>query len=174
MDKRIERSNHGKILRRVAKHLALLGFRNSKSAFFIRQQSWVVEFIHLHKYSFESAYRIHLAIRVLNDNFPAAALNGPDSHAYTCADSPNGSKYTFVFRPDQASVDSCSEEIQRWCSEVGVTWFNQFRDPLALLTRHDSPLDENGKVRLRLAMAGRAEPDAVEKSYSLFGVINDV
>jgi len=171
MEKSVERSCHGKVLRRVAGLLAPLGFQRAKSTFFIRHREWVIEFIHLHKYSFAPGYRVHLGIRVLNDVFPAPALNELDSHPYTCEGSPNGSQYTLDFGPDQASVERCSMEIHRWCSEVGLPWFNQFYNPHALLTDTASPLDENVKARLRQAMSGESDPDPVRASKSLFGPV---
>jgi hypothetical protein len=173
MEKSVERSCHGKVLRLVGSLLAPLGFRHVKSTFFIRRQEWVIEFIHLHKYRYGPCYRVHLGIRVLNDVFPAPALNGPNSHPYTCTESPNGSQYKLDFGPDQASVERCSGEIHRWCSEVGVPWFNQFHDPHALLTDAASPLLENDKARLRLAMGGESDPNAVRASTSLFGSADD-
>jgi len=114
-----------------------------------------------------------LGIRVLNDAFSAPALNGPDSEPYTCSGSPNGSQYSFDFGPEQASIERCSAEIHRWCSEVGVAWFNQFHDPHALLTDAASPLDEVRKARLRLAMRGESDPEAVKASTLLFGPSGD-
>jgi hypothetical protein len=173
MEKSVERVCHGKVLRRVAVLVAPLGFRRAKSTFFIRRQDLVIEFIHLHKYSFAPGYRVHLGIRVLNDVFPAPALNGPDSHPYTCSGSPNGSQYTLDFGPDQASIEGCSAEIYRWCSEVGLPWFNKFHDHHALLTDSGSPLGENEKARLHLAMIGESDPDAVGASRLLFGLAGD-
>jgi hypothetical protein len=164
MEKRVERSNHGKVMRRVAGFVAPLGFRRAKSTFFVRRHDLVIEFIHLHKYSFTPAYRVHLGVRVLNDLFPACALNGPNSHPFTCCGSPNGSQYTLDFGPDQASVERCSAEIHRWCIEVGMPWFNQFHDPQVLLSDAASPLGENEKARLRLAMGGESDPDTVRAS----------
>ena len=173
MEKSVERSCHGKVLRLVASLLAPLGFQRAKSTFFIRRHQWVVEFIHLHKYRFGPFYRVHLGIRVLNDVFSAPALNGPDSHAYTSTESPNGTQYKLDFGPDQASIERCSAEIHRWCSEVGVPWFFQFHDSHALLTDAASPLGENEKARLRLAIAGESDPDAVSASSLLFGPADD-
>jgi hypothetical protein len=173
MEKRLERSCHDKILRLVARLLAPLGFRHAKSTFFIRRQQWVIEFIHLHKYRFGPLFRVHLGIRVLNDVFPAPALNGPDSHAYCCTESPNDSQYRLDFGPDQGSIERCSAEIHRWCTDVGSPWFFQFHDPHALLTEAASPLSESGKARLRLALAGESDTNAVRMSESLFGTMDD-
>ncbi len=173
MEKSVERSCHGKILRRVAKLLAPLGFRRAKVTFFVRRQKWVVEFIHLHKYRFGPSYRIHLGIRVLNDVFPAQALNGPDSHAYTCPGSPNGSRYNLDFESDQDSFERCAAEICRWCSEVGVPWFKRFQEPRVLLTDPVSPLREDVKARLLMAIRGDSDPDAVQASLLMFGLSPD-
>lgn len=168
MDKKLERSCHGKVLRMVAKLLAPLGFRRAKMTFFFRRQQWVFEFIHLHKYRAGPWYRVHLGIRVLNDVIPAAALNGPDSHPYTCTPSPNGSQYHLDFLPDQASIEKCSAEIYRWCFEVGEPWFNRFRDPHILLSDLTSPLHEDEKARLQLALDGNSDVEAVRLSKLLF------
>jgi hypothetical protein len=172
MEKSVERSCHGKVQRRAGKLLAPIGFQRAKSTFFARRRQLVVELVHLHKYRFGPCYRIHLGIRVLNDVFPALALNGPDSHAYIRANSPNGSEYVLGFGPDQASIDFCAEEILRWCSEVGVPWFNRFHDPHALLNDDASPLGQHEKARLRLAIGGNSDPDAVSASLLLFGIID--
>lgn len=173
MDKSVERSCHGKVMRLVSRLLVPLGFKRAKSTLFVRRQQWVIEFIHLHKYRFGPFYRVHLGIRVLNDVFPAPALNGPDSHVYTCVGSPNGSQYKLDFGPDQTSIERCSAEIHRWCSEVGVPWFIQFHDPNTLLTDAASPLGENEKARLRLAMDGESDPDIVRASALLFASVED-
>jgi hypothetical protein len=173
MEKSLERACHAKILRRVTGLLAPLGFRRAKSTFFIRRREWVIEFIHVHKYSFMPGYRVHLGIRVQIDVFPAPALNGPDSHPYTCNESPNGTRYTLDFGPDQASIEHCAAEIHRWISEVGVPWFNRYQDLQALLTDPASPLGESEKGRLRLAMRGEWDPQAAATSLMLFGVAGE-
>jgi hypothetical protein len=170
MDKRLERSLHRKVFRRVGSLLPQLGWERGKTTFFVCRRELVVEFVHLHKYSFVPAYRIHLGIRVMNDRFPAAALNGLDSHAYTCPHSPNGSRYTLDFGPDDASVKRCSDEIFRWCSEVGIPWFCRYRDPRALLSDAASPLREEEKVWLEAAMAGESDPACVAASEMLLGL----
>ncbi len=70
MEKSIERRGNGKVLRRVAKSLAALGFKRTKTTFFGRRGDFVIEFIHVHKFSFDHSYRIHLGIRVLNHYCP--------------------------------------------------------------------------------------------------------
>ena len=170
MEKSVERLCHRKVLRHVSRLLPQLGLKRSKPTFFVCRRELVIEFIHLHKYSFAPGYRIHLGIRVLNDTFPAAALNGPDSHAYTSPDSPNGSRYRLDFGPDDASVKQCSDEIFRWCSDVGMPWFLRYRDPHALLLDATSPLRGEEKARLEVAIAGESDLLCVAASETLLGV----
>jgi hypothetical protein len=151
--------------------LAPIGFQRVKSAFFIRRHEWTIQFIHLHKCFSAPSYRIHLGIRVLNDVFPALALNGPDSDPYTgSADSPNGSRYVLEISTGQRTVEGCAAEIHRWCADVGSLWFDRYSDPHSLLVDSDSPLRENEKTRLRRAMAGDSDPAAVRASESLLGI----
>lgn len=159
MNKPAERSGHRKILRRVAQLLSPLGFRRAKMTFFVRRRQDVIEFVHLHKYTFGPAFRVHLGIRLLNDDFQAQALNGPNSH---------GAGYNLRYEAEQESPDRCAAEIARYVSEVGSAWFDRFRDPQALLMARDSPFDERAKARLRMALSGNTEPSAVDASLKLF------
>lgn len=161
-----ERAGHRWVLRRVARLLEPLGFVAGRSSCFVRRRVWVAEFVHLHKYSFAPGYRVHLGIRVLNDVFPSPSLNGPDSHAYTCHDSPNGSRYEIEFAPPPRSPELCAAEIARWCVEVGEPWFVRFADPVALLGA-GSPLDAEEREHLRLALAGGSDPVRVAASERL-------
>ena len=170
MDKRIEQSCHRKVLGRVAKLLPKLGLERRKTTFFVCRQELVIEFVHLHKYFFAPSYRIHLGVRVLNDRFPAASLNGPDSHAYTCPDSPNGSRYVLDFTSDDASIRRCSEKIHRWCAEVGMPWFCRYHDPHVLLSDAASPLAKEEKAWLEVAMAGESNSACVAASEMLLGL----
>jgi hypothetical protein len=66
--KPIERSNAGKVLRRFAKQLLPLGYRR-KSTFFAREAGHIIQFLHLHKFSFGPNFRMHVCIRVLNETW---------------------------------------------------------------------------------------------------------
>jgi hypothetical protein len=163
VDKAIERAGHREVLRRVGTLLAPLGLQRRKTTFFVRCRAWVAEFVHLHKYRSAPAYRVHLGIRVLNDTFSALALNGPHSV--------NGSPYALANGRDEASTQRCAEEVYRWCLEVGEPWFQQFRDLSALLTEAASPLRDEEKARLRLALTGAADLGCVEASRRLLGLV---
>jgi hypothetical protein len=170
VDKATEKSCHRKVLRRAAPLLAQLGLERRRSTFFVRCKPLIIQFVHLHKYSFAPGYRLHLGIRVFNDCFTACALNGPDSHPYTCPSSTNGARYCLVFGADESSIRQCADEIYRWCFEVGEPWFLRFGEAAVLLTSPDSPLREAEKERLRLALEGGVEKACVELSRKLLGL----
>jgi hypothetical protein len=161
-----EQAGHRSVLRHVARLMASLGFVTGRSTFFVRRREFVAEFVHLHKYRSGPDYRIHLGIRVLNDVFPAAALNGPDSHMYTCPDSPNGLLYELAFAPEPRSPERCAAEVVRWCVEVGEPWFTRFASPQSLLTEC-SPLGSDAGEQLRQALAGRSDSARVTASLRL-------
>lgn len=54
MDKKIEKSNHQKIIRRFTKRIRALDFEKHKSSFFLRKKKNYIQFIHIHKYTFTS------------------------------------------------------------------------------------------------------------------------
>ena len=170
MDKLLERSNKNKILRQLGSLLQELGFRRTKPTFFTRPCGLVVEFVHLHKYTFAPDFRIHLGIRVANDTFEAVALNGPDSHAYVCKDSRNGRRFNFSFHDAADTVDRCAAEIVSFVRDVAEPWFLGWRDTERLLRDESSPLDADAKAHLRSANESGPNPEGIEKTRQLLGV----
>jgi hypothetical protein len=144
MDKRLERSNKGKVLRRVAPLLAELGFRRTKPTFFTRLSSLVIEFVHVHKYSSGPEFRVHLGLSATNDTFEAAALNGPDSHPYVCE-----GRFELSFDESDEGVGRCAGEIARFVREVAEPWFIDWRDIGRLLNEDNSPLGTDEREYLR-------------------------
>jgi hypothetical protein len=149
MDKKSEQLARQKILWRFSKHLQRLGFSRSKSSFFIRPAQHLIEFIHVHKYSFDSDFRVHLGLRVLTDPFEAVALNGPDSHEAVCR-----KKYDFHFDESGESVEECAESLFRFCAEDGEEWFKSWRKLERLLQDQGSPLGAEAKKALASALSG--------------------
>lgn len=121
MDRQLERSNKEKVLRRLAKQLESAGFRRTKPTFFTRTSLPIIEFIHLHKFTFDSSFRVHMGLRVVNDPFVAIALNGPDSDAQRA-------RYDLKYREDEESVDCCARNIADFVSAVAEPWFESWRD----------------------------------------------
>jgi hypothetical protein len=129
----------------------------------------VVEFVHLHKYTFAPEFRIHLGIRVTNDTFEAAALNGPDSQPYACKDSPTGRRFNFNFHDAPETLDRCAAEIVSFVRDVAEPWFLHWRDIERLIGDESSPLDADAKVHLKTAIEYGPTPDRIEKSRRILG-----
>jgi hypothetical protein len=123
MDKAFERKNKDKVLRRVAQLLADRGFRRTRSTFYTRLRGPVVEFVHLHKFTFAPDFRVHLGTRAADDPSDAWALNGPDSQPYVCKDSPSGRRFDFRFHEAPETVERCAGEIADFVREVAEPWF---------------------------------------------------
>src|SRR5689334_18110198 len=111
MDAREKRKRAEAIRRDLSRGLAPLGFRRTKTTFWTREREFVIEFIHLHLFTFEPAFRVHLGIRVLNDSFEAAALNGLSTPDGWYGDNP---RYLFHYADSQESVDRCTDNLVRF------------------------------------------------------------
>jgi hypothetical protein len=171
MGKDEERSGNRKILRRVSALLAPAGFTHTRSTFYVRRREYVLEFIHLHKFSFDSGFRIHAGLRVLNDTDEAPGLNGPHSDSYRGPNPPNGVRqYDFRYGVHEESIRHCAEEIARWCLEVAEPWFARLREPSGLLNDPVSPLREGEKARLRQALEGDSDPNCLRASEEQLGL----
>lgn len=153
------------IRRLVTNRLQPLGFARGKTSYWVRPRKHVIEFLHLHLYKF-AAFRAHAGIRVLNDTFEAAHLNGPTSQEYW-----SGGQHTyrldFVEAPE--SLDLCAAEIARFCAEIAEPWFERYREPRVLLAA-ESPLTESERSRLDRSLKGLNDLEAVELSRGLLGV----
>ena len=79
--KRIERSNAGKVLRRFAKQLSRMGYHR-RSTYFARETGQIIQFLHLHKFTFGPKFRMHVCIRVLNETLDFVALTGITNEAF--------------------------------------------------------------------------------------------
>jgi hypothetical protein len=170
VDKASERAGAGKVLTRLARALRPLGFARTKPTFFTRPRELVIEFVHLHKYSFAPDFRVHLGLRVTNDPFGAAPLNGPDSHAYTCANPPGGRKYRFAYHLAPETFDRSAGELADFVRLVAEPWFERWRDLDRLVTAPESPLGDDARAALRAARETGADPQNVALSTSLLGL----
>jgi hypothetical protein len=167
MDTRTKRKYSEAVRKRFSKDLMSLGFSRTKTSFWTREREFVVEFIHLHLFSFMPAFRVHLGIRVLNDSFDAPALNG-----LSTADGRYGQppRYRFEFADNQESVGRCADDLARFVRDVAVAWFERFADPQALVADTDSPLREDERQALEGALAGRSLDTRVAASKTTLGV----
>jgi hypothetical protein len=163
MDKQLERSNKERVLRRLAKQLEPAGFRRTKPTFFTRTSLPVIEFIHLHKFTFDSSFRVHMGLRVVNDPFVAIALNGPDSDAHRL-------RYDLRYHEDEESIDRCTQNIAAFMSVVARPWFESWRDRRLLACSSRSPLAAEARAALVRALAGVCEEQYVSKTRELLNV----
>lgn len=100
-----------------------------------------VEFIHLHKFTFTSGFRVHCGVRALDDPTPHAALNGPDSDLVATR-FPNPllprRRYTFSFDKSEKSIHRCAESMFDFCKRIGEPWFAKQRKERRAVGRHTS------------------------------------
>lgn len=159
--KAIERSNAGKVLRKVAKHLKALGFAR-KSTFFAREKGHVIEFLHVHKFSFGPCFRVHACLRVLNDSKSHASLNGISS------DDDAHYRMSIEYGNDEESIAKCADEMLSYVSQVAEPWFQaQSHD---VLLGSGSPLYPNEREALSAALKGESDASRIALSRSLLSV----
>jgi hypothetical protein len=161
MEKRIERSQTDKALRRLRRLLAPLGFERTKPRFFTRSREFVIEFVHVHKLTFEPGFRVHLGLRVTNDAFEACSLNGPATDSSYPA--------TLEFDASEQSVGQCAAQILHYVEGVGEAWFLKWRDLDRLVSDPASPLDATAKACLQDAMSAGGDPDHTARTRALLG-----
>jgi hypothetical protein len=161
--------------RDFTKGIAPLGFARTKKMFWTRQHPNTVDFVHLHRsgstygkpINYSVDFRVHFSIRVLNDTFEAAALNGPFSDPTRL----RAGLYHLRFNAQTGSTyERCVGDLARFVVEQGEPWFVRFRNPDALLNFQDSPLRQAEKDRLIAAVGGHSDAGAVGQSLKLLGI----
>jgi len=110
--------------------------------------------------------RVHFGIRVLNDDFIAAALNGPQSDAGTL----HTGRYHLRFNAETGSTyDRCVDDLARFVVEQGEPWFQRWSSVDALL-QSDSPLRPQDREFLSAARDGQASAERVAASLRILGI----
>ena len=168
MDKTLERSHAKKILRRLAKDLASLGFSKVSDTLHCHQRDYVLEFIAIHKFSFGPSFRICFGIRVINDNFPQPAINGPCSDSYQWKGQPTHGKYDMRYQAREQTIEPCVRHMFEFCKNIGVPWFSRWANEQDLLTSPESPLKPPQREVLALAIAGKANVEHIKVTKHLF------
>ncbi len=161
-DKKIERANAGKVMRLFARELKQMGFTR-KSTFFSRDAGPIVQFLHVHKFSFAPSFRVHVCIRVLNDSRPYLGLLGITSDEYPGFDS----CLNYGESPD--SHEQCKNMLMRFICEVAEPWFKQ-QTPDALL-QESSILPFEERTALQAALNRNANTHNVQLTRSLLGLV---
>lgn len=137
-EKRQESRDAQKVLRLLSKELRPIGFERTKPTFFTRSGRFVLEFIHVHKFTFGPSFRVHLGVRVRSDEFAAAALNGP--HSDEIVDPTTSNPYEFSFSTSSADLALCSSAIATFVVTQGLPWLSALDDLTKLLLPESSPL----------------------------------
>jgi hypothetical protein len=154
--------------------VASLGFERTRKKFWVRLHEHTADVLHIHRggvsygapLSASVSFRLHLAIRVLNDSFVAIRLNGPNSD-----DAPRESRYHLRFNAESLhSFDRCVQDLGRYVRDVGEPWFLMFRHADALFSRGDTPLDDDARASLRAALDGRSSSDALAVTKKELGL----
>jgi hypothetical protein len=167
-EKKQESRDAQKVLRLLAKKLKPLGFERTKPTFFTRPGRYVLEFVHVHKFTFGPEFRVHFGVRVRSDQWAAAHLNGPDSDSIAHPEAPGRRGYDFSFTPSNPSWELCSEAMLRCVSAEGKRWFEYFTNPTMLLSSN-SPLSAPAMTALKQELE---DPSGARVSEATQRVLN--
>ena len=160
-EKKQESRDAQKVLRLLADMLKPLGFRRTKPTFYTRQTSHVIEFVHVHKYTFAASFRVHFGVRVRSDSFPAAGLNGPCADGVPDPNAPGLRLHDFDFTPDEESWKRCAELMHQHIEKEGISWFASVAGPEVLLSKN-SPLTPDARCALRRELESPASVQVSE------------
>lgn len=142
--------------------LAPFGFARTKTTFWTNPKTDIVQFMYLHLYSFQPSFCITFGIRVLNDSFDAAGLNGPTSSSHR--------SYNLAFGETPESIDKCVSEIDRFYRDIGGPWFHKWNEPEKLVTDADSPLNARARQFLGDALNNRNRAENLKLSKKILGI----
>lgn len=155
--------------------IAPLGFVRTKKMFWTRQREFTVDVIIFHRrgstygapIDSKVDFRVHFAIRVLNDSFEELALNGP----YSDPGQLRAGRYHLSFNAKSGHMyDRCLADLARFVEEVGETWFRRFSDPKKLICSKDTPLQPTSAAQLSSAMTEGGDADNIASSLKLLGI----
>jgi len=159
-EKKQEGRDAQKVLRLLAKKLQPLGFERTKPTFFVRPGKVVLEFVHVHKYTFGPRFRLHLGVRIRFDQYVAQALNGPAFDGTPGASQPSA-RIRFNYRSDVETIAACAEAMAQTVETAGTLWFRAMSNPEQLLSIYRSPTTSISVDAMKLALK---DPGAVATS----------
>ncbi|WOI35686.1 hypothetical protein R1T43_10625 [Alteromonas sp. CI.11.F.A3] len=162
MDKKLERSNADKVLRRLTNQIKPLGFKRTKPTFWVREREHLVQFIHIHKYTFGPFFRIHTCVRPLNSSLEFIALFGPIERELNAA-----AKFEYTEEP--SSVEVCALAISQFISTFSEEWYSTLGTSTALLSS-ESVLDAQEKMSLRESLDGKVNTSNIERTRVLLKI----
>ncbi|NOU73735.1 hypothetical protein GC098_20315 [Paenibacillus sp. LMG 31458] len=162
MDKALEKKICEEIRKKLALSLKQFDFKRTKPTFYTRLKKDRIEFLHLHKFSFDTSFRVHVGVRFLCDSFEAVALNGIDSDFFR-------PEYNFVFGQDEESVYRCVSEMLRFIQSKGFKWFEDWSNHATLLNAENSPINRFTNEFI-LFTNGEIDEQLVSNSYKILGI----
>lgn len=168
-EKKQEARDAQKVLRLLAKKLRPLGFERTKPTFFVRPGKVLLEFVHVHKYTFGPRFRLHLGVRVRFDRFAAQALNGPAFDGAPGANEP-GAQGRFNYRSDVEAIEACAEAMAQTVETVGNEWFDAMIAPEELLAIYRSPTTPISIDTMEIALADPGAVVASDETRRAFNV----
>lgn len=157
--KKLERANAAKVLRIFARLVVQMGFQR-KSTFFFREAGELIQFLHIHKYSFGPYFRIHVCIRILNDPNLVRVLSGTDDQQLTSR------KNDFEYGGDVSSIEMCAVTMARFVEDFAEPWFASWTSE-ALLS-DASFLRPIVRASLAKHIAGSPDEESIRVSRALF------
>ena len=162
MDKKLEWSNAGKVLRRFAKRIKDYGYIRTKPTFFVREAGPVVEFIHVHKFTFGPYFRMHICLRILNESQDFIALAGPTERELL-------QEAKFEYSGEIETVEACANLMSDFVANHVESWYLKWTDR-SLLLAEDSPLYDDQKEALLAAINGKTDSENEQLSRSLLKI----
>jgi hypothetical protein len=162
MDKKVEKSNCGKVLRRFTNHIKTLEFTRVKPTFWVREKEHFVQFIHIHKYTFGPYFRIHTCVRPFNASFKAIALTGPTEKELV-------PDVSFEYAESEESIEQCSIKMASFVLRYSEPWFKKWHSAESLLSE-SSPLDKEQKMQLKQALEGNVNSEWVNLTKALLKI----
>ena len=169
-EKKQESKDAQKVVRRLAQRLKALGFERTKPSFITLPRELVVEFVHVHKFTFGPCFRVHLGIRVKKDEHAGAHLNGPCSDSFGDP-ATNRRLYSFDYTADPESFDACAQAMFAFIESEGIKWFGAFAAPQDLLYAPETPLNMWEQDFLRQALQDPTGSTASAATQNTFGIV---
>jgi len=166
--------------------LAPTGFQRTRKMLWVQRHAHTASFVFLQRegagrarIDTSLALRLQAGVRVLDSDFPALALNGPDSQDALLALRESRFHLRFNLASGHGS-ERCLTDLERYTAEVLQPWFARFAAPEALLAapsfipaaglQCDAALNDDDKACLRHALQHGADPARLAASLTLLGI----
>lgn len=172
LEKKQESRDAQKVLKRFESRLKPLGFKRTKPSFFVRPGKHILEFVHVHKFSFAPSLRVHFGARVRSDDFSGSHLNGPCSDGIAEPGNPDRRRDDFDYTTSEESWEQCAEAMLQCVLEEGSRWFAALEDHGVLLSA-SSPLSAAAVDALRTELEQPCSARVSDATHRVLGLGKD-